>query len=737
MALTVAMSLSKWALDAMTKLVKASVRVHHPENIPQRAGIIFAVNHFTRLETILLPYFLFKHTGRPMMSLAAAELFTGPVGQFLRQAGAVSTEAPDRDHQIVRALLTGQTHWIIFPEGAMIKDKKVVGETGDFEVYSQSGRRPPHTGAASLALRSEFYRHKIECIHERPHREGLAEALDFFNLQDAGEVLNRHTVIVPVNITYFPIRAHENIFLRLAQRITDDLSPRAIEELSVEGTVLSEDTDIDITLGGPIDARSYLLRREYASVMECGIRDLHLLEEGDSPFNAAATALMRRHMRAIYELTTVNHDHLFATLLRHQRQQAWTPREYRLRLFWCARQLHAQGLRPMHSLLARFHAELAFGETFARFDDFLRLAVREGLLQPEASRNETAYRYVPPQHESAGFHDVRRQELVRVIANEIEPLHDVAKIVARAARMPCSLLERKVRDTFQQEDQARFEKEYEQCFDPEFSKDPVAGQPFLLKPWRIRGGVVLAHGYMAAPLEVRAMAEYFQKRGFVVYGVRFPGHGTSPASLAASTWEEWYEAFNRGYAIVRSFTKDIALGGFSTGGCLALIAAARKVEPVRAVFSICAPWKLKNPKAVFAPPVATLSALLKRVGAPVNQWDYVPNYPENPHINYTKNPLAGVKQLVRAIDVMEEALPKVTVPALVLQASKDHVVNPESGRAIFDRIGSEVKELVVLERDHHGIINDARSDEVFEHIHRFVQRAERLHPPAGGTYNLG
>ena len=46
----------------------------------------------------------------------------------------------------------------------------------------------------------------------------------------ADEVKAVRTVIIPVNITYYPIRARENIFLRAAKRMEPDLSERALAD---------------------------------------------------------------------------------------------------------------------------------------------------------------------------------------------------------------------------------------------------------------------------------------------------------------------------------------------------------------------------------------------------------------------------------------------------------------------------------------------------------------------------
>jgi esterase/lipase len=321
---------------------------------------------------------------------------------------------------------------------------------------------------------------------------------------------------------------------------------------------------------------------------------------------------------------------------------------------------------------------------------------------------------------------VRTAALCAVIANEIEPLSQVTEAIRGVARAPGFLVSRRVRDVFFEEDQALFEEDYARFYDPALSKGPEVGRPFLLRPLRIRGGVVLSHGYLAAPLEVRATAEYLCRHGYAVYGVRLRGHGTSPEDVAERQWADWYESFNRGYAIIRSLTPNIFLGGFSMGGCVALIAAARKKLHARGAFAICTPLQVRNYSIRLAPSIVTLNALLKRLNQNRTGWEYVENYPENRHINYSRNPLTGVKELVALMDAMDDALPDVRIPTLVVQGSKDPTVNPVSGQLIFDRLGTAHKELVVLERERHGIINGAGSEEVHARVLYFLQHTSRL-----------
>lgn len=186
-------------IKLLSRLTRASIVVHGKENIPT-GSTIFVMNHFTRLETMLLPAYIYKLTGKPAWSLAASSLFHGGLGKFLDMMGAVSIADPKRDELIVKSLLTGEANWIIFPEGNMVKTKKIV-DGGKFLIASHNGVHEPHTGAAALALRAELYRtYLLDLAKTAP--EKLPKMLDALGLISIDEINREKIAIQPVNLTY-------------------------------------------------------------------------------------------------------------------------------------------------------------------------------------------------------------------------------------------------------------------------------------------------------------------------------------------------------------------------------------------------------------------------------------------------------------------------------------------------------------------------------------------------------
>src|SRR5690606_13743126 len=98
----------------------------------------------------------------------------------------------------------------------------------------------------------------------------------------------------------------------------------------------------------------------------------------------------------------------------------------------CAHLLNQAGMYHMHSILARKYREIIFEDPSVRFEEFIGLCIREGVIVHENGR------YVKARDITRGqshFHEVRTKEPTYVIANETEPLPEFTAIVQRVARM--------------------------------------------------------------------------------------------------------------------------------------------------------------------------------------------------------------------------------------------------------------------------------------------------------------
>ncbi len=709
------------AIKALYDISKARIHIHGQENIPTGSNI-FVINHFTRIETFLLPYQIFKQTGKPVWSLADYGLFESGLAGFLEKVGAVSTKDPDRDLLIVKTLLTGEASWIIFPEGRMVKSKKVYEKKkkkGRFVITAPTGKHPPHTGAATLALRTEFYRQRIGTMLEKNPDEAK-RLMDLYQIDDAEPVLGNETYIVPVNITFYPIRAKENIMSKLASKVVGNLSDRMVEEMMTEGTMLLSGVDIDIRFGEPIKISHYMkasaIRKDISLEAPINFDDSISAKK---MLRYAASDIMERYMSSIYSMTTVNHDHIFATILRHMPFAEINEMDFRSRVYYASSTLNLNKLIVCrHSSLNRNQVHLLTDDRYGKYDNFISIALESGIVERKEGKLYKEMSF----SSSLEFHRARVENPVAVIANEVEPLSEFQEQLRGIAWQPALRIRHNVARHLIQKAVFDFEKDYtNHAKQEDAKKSPDVGAPFLLKSDNRDIGIILVHGYMAAPLEVKGLADYLNRMGFWVGAPRLKGHGTSPEDLAGRTYMEWIETVEEAYAIMRNKCFRVVVGGFSTGAGLALDLASR-VDGLSGVFAVSPPMQLQDFNTRFVPAVNVWNKIMEKMNLNGAKKEFIENETENPHINYIKNPISGIREIELLMDSLGPRLKKIDIPALVVQSIADPVVNPKGSRKIFASLGSEEKEYLLLNIDRHGILLGDGSERVYKAIGDFLER---------------
>jgi len=86
------------------------------------------------------------------------------------------------------------------------------------------------------------------------------------------------------------------------------------------------------------------------------------------------------------------------------------------------------------------------------------------------------------------------------------------------------------------------------------------------------GGVLLLHGMSDSPYSLLALGKALNNRGYLVIGLRLPGHGTAPSGLKRASWQDMAAATKLAMQDLQSKLgfKPIHIIGYSTGASLAL-----------------------------------------------------------------------------------------------------------------------------------------------------------------------
>jgi carboxylesterase len=111
----------------------------------------------------------------------------------------------------------------------------------------------------------------------------------------------------------------------------------------------------------------------------------------------------------------------------------------------------------------------------------------------------------------------------------------------------------------------------------------------------------------------------------------------------------------------------------------------------------------------------------KAKGKPGSGWFDQAAYRDQ--ISYPQNPVRSSAELKELLSQMREALPKVTVPVLLLHSQDDKYILPENLERIHaGLVNAKEKTKLYVAGSGHVVTKDAARQQVFESVVQFIQR---------------
>jgi carboxylesterase len=233
-----------------------------------------------------------------------------------------------------------------------------------------------------------------------------------------------------------------------------------------------------------------------------------------------------------------------------------------------------------------------------------------------------------------------------------------------------------------------------------------------------RTGCLVLHGLTGTPQEVRELGEHLAAQGYTVLGPRLPHHGTDPADLIRSRWQDWYLAAEDALRLLQAQCDQLFLVGFSMGGSTALLLATR--HPVRAIAALSTPvflhpdWRLRMARWIW-----WIYRYSYR-GEEDDSW-VDPGAPER-RVDYKARPVRAVLEFKDYLEVVRAVLPQVTAPVLLMHSRTDLTVPPENMDTIYQLIGSTEKTKIWIDESDHAITEDIARHEVFRSVSSFLSK---------------
>ncbi len=234
---------------------------------------------------------------------------------------------------------------------------------------------------------------------------------------------------------------------------------------------------------------------------------------------------------------------------------------------------------------------------------------------------------------------------------------------------------------------------------------------------------LLVHGFTGSPWDLRPLGEALAARGLKVVCPRLPGHGTTPRAMSHVGARDW-EAAVEGALHGLSGHRRTFVAGLSMGALLAVLVAARAPERVSGLALVAPALRFRGP---------TMYALKRLSRYPLLEWvrpwlekngtdlESPEALAEAPILSAF--PSARLNDLWALQDAAFAALPRVRCPVLVAVAAQDHVVDPEGGKLLVQRLSRAPRvRFIQLEQGFHIIPRDAAGPLLSQEVGNFFER---------------
>ena len=234
---------------------------------------------------------------------------------------------------------------------------------------------------------------------------------------------------------------------------------------------------------------------------------------------------------------------------------------------------------------------------------------------------------------------------------------------------------------------------------------------------KTRFGVLILHGFtshVSCVSDVRFAAE---ELGLPYRVPVLRGHGGEWQDMKGVGAEEWYADAENAMLDLLTECRKVIVVGLSMGGLVALDLAARHRKTVRALVTVAAALKFKDP-------LSGLTPLLARV---VSSWPSPKAFHDKAldqerNRNYPRFATDSFASLYAYAKKVENNLSFVSADTLVIHSRRDQVVHPRAAEIIHSKIASSRKELVWFEKSGHEMLLDMESADVLRAVGDYLQK---------------
>lgn len=236
--------------------------------------------------------------------------------------------------------------------------------------------------------------------------------------------------------------------------------------------------------------------------------------------------------------------------------------------------------------------------------------------------------------------------------------------------------------------------------------------------------IIFVHGLKDHSTRYTEVARKLAQSSFAVYSYDLRGHGDSEGRRVwTDSFDDYIADLELFYDHVRKVepNKPIFLFGHSMGGAIVTTFALKNSRPVAGMV-LSAP-ALKPGEDIngfligvtkvlgsITPSLAVMELENEKFSRDPKVVESMNN---DPLIYQGKGPARTAKELLKAIANIQEKMPEVTTPFIVLHGTKDVLTNPDGSRELFKKAKSADKSIRIYEGVSHILLAEPEKEKIY------------------------
>ncbi|MDF2556887.1 MAG: carboxylesterase precursor [Bacillales bacterium] len=225
-------------------------------------------------------------------------------------------------------------------------------------------------------------------------------------------------------------------------------------------------------------------------------------------------------------------------------------------------------------------------------------------------------------------------------------------------------------------------------------------------------GCLLIHGFTGGTFELAPLAQFLKNEtNWKISIPTLPGHGNN-SNYEGVEFYHWVEAAEKELVQMFEVCDEVYLIGFSMGGMIA--SHLSTVYPVKKLVLLSAAYHYVSPYKFMKELLELVVAYLKNKHHDLMMYHRFQN-------KVKRIPIKVTREFQKLVHSFRSDIHKISIPTFIAHGINDSIVPTRSSKQIFQKISSEEKHIMWIDKSNHLICLCEDNKILFEKIVKFIQ----------------